>query len=509
MAILEKEVWVGLNHMNISYYEGMSYVIPRRKDKNGRMTIPRGTKILVKIEDLQESSNVHLTKICDEDSCGKYIINQPFHIILKARKNGDGKDRCNKCASKKGGITQKDNVKYDRSLEYWAKNNSREYLLDEFSRSNQKKPNLISQSTSDQYLWNCPKCKSQYPMSVANRTSKSATNCPYCAGHRVNNTNCIQSTHCETALLLKDERLRHTITAGSNRNEIFKCDNCGFEEGKIVCNVVKQGFRCSKCSDGISFGEKIMFNVIEQLGDSFVFQKMFDWSNRKKYDFYIPSHNLIVEVHGKQHYNEEGFGNLGGRSLTEEKNNDDYKMKLAFSNAILNYIVIDCRESKFDYIKTSIINSNLSSFYNLDHIDWLKTFEHASKTLVKTACDLWNSGIENTREIGQLLKISGKTVRQYLKQGKEIGWCNYDVKDVVRKNNGTNGKKSAKQVIQLTKTNDYIKTWESITEVESTLGINASSISAVCKGKRKTAGRYQWMYKEDYDKQFYKLNENN
>ena len=37
-------------------------------------------------------------------------------------------------------------------------------------------------------------------------------------------------------------------------------------------------------------------------------------------------------------------------------------------------------------------------------------------------------------------------------------------------------------------------------EAEILYGINKSHIAACCKGKRKTAGGYHWVYKEDYDK---------
>ena len=51
---------------------------------------------------------------------------------------------------------------------------------------------------------------------------------------------------------------------------------------------------------------------------------MFEWSENKRYDVYIPYLNCIVENHGEQHYN-NSFKSLNGRTLEEEQKNDKYK----------------------------------------------------------------------------------------------------------------------------------------------------------------------------------------
>lgn len=57
-----------------------------------------------------------------------------------------------------------------------------------------------------------------------------------------------------------------------------------------------------------------------------------------------------------------------------------------------------------------------------------------------------------------------------------------------------------KQVVQLSLDNEYVKTYNSIKEASRELGLDDSSISNVCKGKKqKTCGGYKWMYKEDYE----------
>lgn len=53
---------------------------------------------------------------------------------------------------------------------------------------------------------------------------------------------------------------------------------------------------------------------------------------------------------------------------------------------------------------------------------------------------------------------------------------------------------NSKQVIQLTLDNEVVRTWDSIREIERTLGYNNRNICSCCKGKLKTAYKYKWCY---------------
>lgn len=55
-----------------------------------------------------------------------------------------------------------------------------------------------------------------------------------------------------------------------------------------------------------------------------------------------------------------------------------------------------------------------------------------------------------------------------------------------------------KSIVQLTLDGKFIKKWSSIIEVQRELGINHGHIIECCKGKRKTAGGYRWVYASDY-----------
>lgn len=427
MAILEKEISIIINTRHISHFENLGYIIPRYKYKDGTIHVKRGTQLTVKVEDLPDGSNLELTKICDD--CDKPISNQPYYAIIGYRKSGDGKDRCQDCGSIQAGKNRKNNMAYENSLEYFALNNNKEYLLNEFSDKNNKSLKDISYGTGDEYLWNCPKCGNEYPMVVTQRTSRDFS-CPYCcvpSKKILIGFNDLWTTHPHIANLLTDNEKGYKLSFGSDRKEKFKCDKCGSINEKSVNYVVNYGFTCT-CSDGISYPEKFMMSVLDQINIDYIPQKTFKWSEKKRYDFYIQNLNLIIEIHGQQHYKWTGFN----RSLEEEQQNDKYKMNLAISNDINEYIVIDCRMSNLDYIKNSILNSKLNGIFNFEKIDWKNAYEFAMKSLVKTVCDLFNNGITDTKQLGKMVKLNKSTIVKYLKQGNEIGWCNYNTNRIKR-----------------------------------------------------------------------------
>lgn len=493
MAILETKVEIRLKGTNSKHFESLGYNIPKSINKYGKLTVPEGTKISVKIDDISTCSSIKITKICD--NCGKYIFNQKYCDVIKHRNNG--KDSCFECGRLQSGISKKKNLKYEKSLEYFALQNNKSYLLEEFSLKNSKNPNEINYCTNDIYWWDCPDCKSEYEMPVGRRTNlHHLSNCPYCCipAKRVNHTNCLWTTHPHIAKLLKNPQRGYELTAGSESKEDFVCNDCGYVlQDKTISNISKRGISCPKCSDGVSYPEKFMFAILEQLNIPFSFQKVFSWSDNKKYDFYISSLKCIIEVNGKQHYQYTGRG----RPLEEEQENDRLKEILAKENGIVNYIVIDCYESKLQYIKDNISNSSMHNLFDIKKINWELCHEKGLKSLVKVACDIWNNGIKSTTNIGEEMKIASNTVCNYLKQGAELGWCDYN-SDKARRNVYSERDFHKQTIVQLSMNNEYIKEWESIKEATETLCTN--NISNVCNGKRKTAGGYKWMYKDDYIK---------
>lgn len=58
---------------------------------------------------------------------------------------------------------------------------------------------------------------------------------------------------------------------------------------------------------------------------------------------------------------------------------------------------------------------------------------------------------------------------------------------------------NSKRICQISLDGELIKIWDCATDASNELSIDQSSISMVCKGKRKTAGNFVWVHEKDYD----------
>jgi hypothetical protein len=246
-----------------------------------------------------------------------------------------------------------------------------------------------------------------------------------------------------------------------------------------------------------------MINVLQQLNIDFKYQKQFKWSNKKRYDFYIPSFNMIIETHGIQHYKKLFTYKWG--LLKDIKENDKIKKQLAKQNNIKYYIVIDCSYSNLYFIKNSIINSRLIKLLNFkeEEIDWIKCHENAISNKIKMACELWNNKFKNTTKIGNELKVDRATIVRYLKQGAELGWCDYSSEESSINTRKITAENNSKKVICLN-TNEI---FSNIKSAGKHYNIQRAGISRCCSKETKHCGEHQktneplyWMYYEDYKK---------
>jgi len=327
--------------------------------------------------------------------------------------------------------------------------------------------------------------------------------CPYCCPFPQKvlvGFNDMWTTNPELAKLLFNPEDGYKYTQCSNKKVDWKCPHCNqIVKNKIINDVNKRGLSCPYCSDGISYPEKFLASMLKQLEIEFEKEKVFEWAKDKRYDYYLPKYNIIIEAHGKQHYCNTGFMKMNNRArnFSEEKLNDKIKMQLAKENHIKNYIVINAEYSDLNYIKENILNSSLNQLFDLSNIDWLQCHEYACKNLIKEACDYWENGVKNSTKISSLMGLSHTTIVNYLKQGAKLGWCDYNPQKVASINGKKNGKKRGKKVICV----ETGQIYESISDAARHV-INGSDthISSCCKGKRKSCGKLEdgtplhWQY---------------
>ena len=261
------------------------------------------------------------------------------------------------------------------------------------------------------------------------------TGCPVCSNRKVfKGVNDMWTTNPELAKLLANPDDGYKYTQSSHHHLDWKCPDCGnIIKNREIKSINNRGLCCPKCSDGISYPEKFMYNLLQQLNVNFVYQLShitFDWCKGHnydvKYDFYIPSINCIIETHGLQHY--DNNNGCWDNTTEQQQENDKFKKQLAIENNIKNYIVIDCRYSNIEWIKNSILNSKLLELFDLSNVNWTEINKQSYKSIIKEVCDMWKIGVKNTNILHHKFKLNICCIREYLHRGEKLGWCDYNPK---------------------------------------------------------------------------------
>lgn len=225
-------------------------------------------------------------------------------------------------------------------------------------------------------------------------------------------------------------------THGSNAKVYLKCPFCEkITDKAIMISALyrNHGIACT-CKDNISYPEKVILHLLDLLKIEYVYQAnkgIFSWAKDFRYDFFLPNLNIIIEIHGLQHYqNESCLYNRQNRV----KDADEEKRNLAKQNNI-NYIEIDCSKSDINFIKNNIFHSKLYKLLNLDkiNINWDDCDAYGRKNLIFEVCSFFNAN--NSLTVDQLsehFKLERSTITKYLHIGTNLSWCNYNSKEKLR-----------------------------------------------------------------------------
>lgn len=272
----------------------------------------------------------------------------------------------------------------------------------------------------DNYKWN-PK-----PSELLN-----GCGCPVCG-----NLICVEGINDVATLrpdLIKyfnniDDSKKYTLY--SNKKVLMKCPDCNSTRYMIISNLTNTGFKCTICSDSISYPNKFLRSFLSQLPNlkNVKYEYSPTWAKKKRYDGYFEYNNkkYVIEMDGAWHSEDN---NLSGITAEESIKNDNYKDNLAYEN---NHIMIriDCKQSDKEYISNNISNSKLRELFDLSIIDWDKCDKFATKNIAKEVCDYYKENINiTTSELMKIFDLSRSAILSYLNKGTKFGWCNYSGKE--------------------------------------------------------------------------------
>lgn len=214
----------------------------------------------------------------------------------------------------------------------------------------------------------------------------------------------------------------------------MRCSDCGRIYNKSISSLYAAKTLFCVCHDNVSYPNKFMYSLLSQFNIDFEIEKVFPWSERRKYDFWLHKNgkSIIVEQHGLQHYQDVKFNGTTSdkRSLSEEKANDIHKQEMALIHGIDFYYQIDCSNSTMGFIRQSIIESGLLDTLEIDAsaVDWVKCDMFATSNFVKQICEYRSAHEDITlHDIAKIFHMSYTTVLSYIKSGNKFGWCNYEL----------------------------------------------------------------------------------
>lgn len=325
----------------------------------------------------------------------------------------------------------------------------------------------------------------------------------YCCGKGnqivVKGINDIATTNPELIKYFVNVEDAYKYSYTSNKRVLTKCLNCGIEKKTPLSTLYIYGFSCPKCSDGISYPNKFMFNLLQQLNTSFETEKRFDWCkykiNNKEsygiYDFYIPSMKLIIEMDGGFHKRDN---KMSGQTAEETQGIDSEKDRLAKENG-LEVVRIDCNYgngNRFDYIKNSILDNKLNEIFNLDTINWENVIKYSEKSLIKEVSEYWRTHNEINNEnlitanLAEYFNLTSACIIKYLKCGSKLKWCSYDSKQERIKSIQKVGFKNGKKIKCIETGDVFNSSQDCENKSEELFGVKLtrSLINAVCNGTR-------------------------
>lgn len=284
------------------------------------------------------------------------------------------------------------------------------------------------------------------------------------------------------------------IGSGSSLKIEWVCPNCNNTKMQTPYKIKIRGFNCNVCSKNESYPERLMGELLKLNNENYEKQKRFDGCKNKNYlpfDFAINNKEgellYLVEMQGAQHYEKRTNSKW---DFETTKRNDNIKRKFCKKENI-NLIEIDSSNSDFNFIIKNIKKTELSYLINNireEDIDKIKTNflirEH--EVDIELIKELHNKGFSFL----SIEKITGLNRKKIVSILKKLGA--YKARE--------GSKNNARLVVCVN--NKYL--FNTMDGAIQYVGLGyVSNITAVCRGRRKSAGKINgkpavWMYYDEY-----------
>lgn len=286
---------------------------------------------------------------------------------------------------------------------------------------------ILNKFKKDKYKYYKYECQNDhYIGEIRESHLSSGHGCPVCSNKAVLiGYNDIYTTNPKLASMMQDIYDGYCYTEKSAQKVNWVCPECGNIINNIPINRVNQrGLPCPFCGDGTSYPNKFMCNLLSELNIHYIREFSPNWIENKRYDFFIPSKNLIIEMDGGFHYKKSSFNNY---STDATQAIDKFKDDMAIQNGY-KIIRIDCNynslEKRGSYI-TAHVTSALNDIFDLSAINFNIIDRKSTESYFLKAIKLYNGGYD-VKYISEELDLHIQTVRRYLMFGTNNGMCNFN-----------------------------------------------------------------------------------
>lgn len=222
-----------------------------------------------------------------------------------------------------------------------------------WSNKNTVKPAEVSKGSDRKFYFNCEKCSHELLISLKQISSHGHW-CSYCSHQQLCDNNECQMCYnnsfasVEKSNYLHDKSIKpRMLFKSTNKKFSFDCGLCK-NVFKTQLSDITKGVWCPFC---VNKTEQIVFDELTCVYDTLKRQFKRGWCKNKDYlpfDFAIEEKNIIIELDGKQHFEQIG------KWMSPEKTriNDLYKMKCANDNgfSIIRILQKDVFYNKYNWL---------------------------------------------------------------------------------------------------------------------------------------------------------------
>lgn len=222
-------------------------------------------------------------------------------------------------------------------------------------------------------------------------------------------------------------------TPQSSKTIEMVCPICKRTKSNKICNLYHRKTIGCSCNSGISRLEKVISEVLFLNDIEYIKEYKLEGYPNKRYDFFLPKLNVIIEAHGGQHY--KVGRNSVWDNLNTIKENDKLKYDMAINrgfNYNETYFVIECPNDKVEEIYPQL---HSLPFVSLSQEEFRECLISSTKDQLKDIKEYLETKPQATKnELCKHFGIGKEKLGALLRRGIREGIIVYDTSQYERLN---------------------------------------------------------------------------